>query len=150
MPRTLVPALAALATLTLAGCAASPARIEADGADRFAPCPAAPRCATSQRDAGGDYVPPLTGGESAAQAHANLLSALAGDPGYVVLTDEDDYVHAEYTTELMRYQDDVEFLIRDDGTIDVRSASRLGWYDWGTNRRRIERLREALEDDAGS
>jgi uncharacterized protein (DUF1499 family) len=38
--------------------------------------------------------------------------------------------------------DDVEFCIDDDlRTIHVRSSSRVGYFDFGVNRRRIERIR---------
>jgi uncharacterized protein (DUF1499 family) len=39
--------------------------------------------------------------------------------------------------------DDVEFLFSaDQSVIDVRSASRVGYYDFGMNRRRIEDIRK--------
>jgi uncharacterized protein (DUF1499 family) len=57
----------------------------------------------------------------------------------------DDYLHAVYTSFLMRYRDDVEFLLlREENEIAVRSASRVGHGDMGVNRKRIEALREVL------
>ena len=138
-------ALACIALFTLGACAATDHReSRGAGGDRFAPCPVAPNCAISQADAGGDRVDPLRAGRDARSAHARLLAVLGADSAYRILEDDDRYVHAEYTSARMRYRDDVEFLIRDDGRIDVRSASRIGWYDWGANRRRIETLRDAL------
>ena len=55
----------------------------------------------------------------------------------------DRYLHAEFTTPVFRFVDDVEFLLAADA-IHVRSASRLGWSDFGVNRRRVERLRRAF------
>ena len=43
----------------------------------------------------------------------------------------------------MRYRDDVEFEV-DGDTVHVRSASRLGYGDFGVNRKRVEALRTAL------
>ena len=37
-----------------------------------------------------------------------------------------------------------EYSLRPDGRVDVRSASRLGRSDLGANRKRVERLRDAL------
>jgi len=133
--------------LLLAGCAPTSHVIEGpDGVLGFAPCERAPRCAVSLTDPGpgGDSVAALVGGTDAEQAHDNLLAVLAGMRGYEILKDDGHYVHAEFTTPLVRYQDDVEFLIRDDGRIDVRSSARIGWYDWETNRKRVEALRAAL------
>lgn len=130
------------------GCAPSshllPPPAQGDGLRQLADCPGAPHCVISRRDGGGDYVAPLVAGTNAEDAHARLLAVLEQQPRCTVLEDDGRYVHAEFVTTLARFRDDVEFLIRDDGRIDVRSSSRIGWYDWETNRKRIERLRSAL------
>ena len=134
-------------TIGLSGCATQPQShriVDADGVPSFLPCPTAPRCAVSQAGAGGDKVPALQSGGDATSAHVRLLAVLAADSRYRILSDDGRYVHAEFTTRRMRYRDDVEFLIRADGRIDVRSSGRIGWYDWETNSNRIEALRAAL------
>jgi uncharacterized protein (DUF1499 family) len=56
-----------------------------------------------------------------------------------------DYLHAQSRSLLFRFVDDIEFQLRaDEQLIAVRSASRIGYYDWGVNRRRVERIRELL------
>jgi uncharacterized protein (DUF1499 family) len=61
---------------------------------------------------------------------------------------EPGYLHAEFSTRLLRFTDDVEFELRTGpGVIAVRSASRLGYYDFGANRSRIEKLRAELRAD---
>ena len=145
------PLLVLLLLAALAACAPSSHLVRTtDGELTFRPCERAPRCAVSLRDPGpgGDAVAPLVAGTDGPTAHARLVSVLQATPGYEILTDDGRYVHAEFTTRLMRYEDDVEFLIRDDGTVDVRSAARIGWYDWETNRKRIDALRAALAERA--
>ena len=137
-----------LPLMLLAACApTSHLLTNADGSTTFEPCGNAPRCAVSLTEPGpgGDSVAPLRGGSTATEALTNLRAVLAATPGYRVLSDDGRYLHAEFTTPLVRYRDDVEFLVRDDGRIDVRSAARIGWYDWETNRKRIERLQAALD-----
>lgn len=57
------------------------------------------------------------------------------------------YVHAVAITRVLRFRDDVEFLVRDsDDLIRVRSASRIGSGDLGTNRARVDDLRESLAE----
>jgi uncharacterized protein (DUF1499 family) len=59
------------------------------------------------------------------------------------LVDEDEsYLHYEFTSLLLRFVDDVEFLFDEaTKTIHFRSASRLGHSDFGVNRKRMEQMR---------
>jgi uncharacterized protein (DUF1499 family) len=59
-----------------------------------------------------------------------------------VVTVKDNYIHAEFHSRLFGFVDDVEFSFDDDQkTIHLRSASRTGYYDFGVNRKRMERIR---------
>ena len=54
-----------------------------------------------------------------------------------------NYLHAEFQSVLFKFVDDVEFVYEDaSGMIHIRSASRVGYWDFGVNRRRVERIRE--------
>jgi uncharacterized protein (DUF1499 family) len=65
-----------------------------------------------------------------------------------IVEESGGYMHAEATSRVFRFVDDVEFLMRPDGQlVDVRSASRVGYSDFGVNRRRIERIRQELMAD---
>jgi uncharacterized protein (DUF1499 family) len=56
------------------------------------------------------------------------------------------YLHFEFTSLLLRFVDDVEFLFDDDTkTVHFRSASRIGYSDLGVNRRRMEEIRALVE-----
>ena len=56
-----------------------------------------------------------------------------------------NYLYAEFTSSLMGYVDDVEFLFDPaSNKTHVRSASRLGYSDLGANRKRIEAIRARL------
>ena len=55
-----------------------------------------------------------------------------------------DYLHVEFRT-IMGFVDDVEFAIDEQQhLIHMRSASRLGYWDLGANRRRLEAIRVEL------
>jgi uncharacterized protein (DUF1499 family) len=71
---------------------------------------------------------------------AKVIKAM---PRVVVVTEKPDYIHAEFSTPLMGYTDDVEF-IADGGGVHVRSSSRLGIRDFDVNRKRVETIRAAL------
>ena len=56
-----------------------------------------------------------------------------------------DYIHAEFRSLVFQFVDDVEFYFPPEKSIiHVKSASRSGYYDFGVNRRRVERVRAAF------
>ena len=76
---------------------------------------------------------------------ARLQVLLAARPDVRLVVARGDYIHAEFTTRLMRYSDDVEFWLDPAaGVVQVRSASRLGESDLGANRQRVEAIRAQL------
>jgi len=77
---------------------------------------------------------------------ATLLQVISNLPRTEVITSEGDYIHATFTSQIMGYIDDVEFLIdADAGVVHVRSASRLGHSDLGVNRARVEEIRDLIQ-----
>lgn len=64
-------------------------------------------------------------------------------PGAKVVKVTDNYVHIEYRSKIMGFIDDLELEIQGDHLI-VRSASRVGYSDFGVNRRRVALLRQLL------
>ena len=117
----------------------------ASSAGTLADCPATPNCVSSLATDPAKQVAPLQAGTSAEEARARLVAVLAEQPRVVWRELDTRLIHAEFTTRILRFTDDVHFLIGDDGTIQVRSASRVGHSDLGTNRRRVETLRDALD-----
>lgn len=61
-----------------------------------------------------------------------------------MITHDAGYIHAEVTSSIMGYVDDVEFVFLPEQRIDVRSSSRIGYYDFNVNRKRVERLRDGF------
>ena len=62
-------------------------------------------------------------------------------PRVRVVVATESYLRAEITSLVFRFVDDLELLIdQEQGVIHVRSASRVGQYDLGANRRRVEDL----------
>lgn len=111
---------------------------------RLAPCPDSPNCVNSDEQ-GEHAIAPLRLKSAPAHAWNALERVLADTPRVRVVTRTEQYLHAEFTSTVLRFVDDVEFSLRPElGVIGVRSASRVGYYDFGANRRRVERLREQL------
>jgi uncharacterized protein (DUF1499 family) len=117
---------------------------------RLAPCPDKPNCVSTQSADPVKRMPPLGFDGEAEPVRAAILDLLARARGVRVVTAEPDYIHAEFTTLLFRFVDDVEFAIDASARrVDFRSASRVGYSDLGTNRRRMEALSRRLVGRAG-
>jgi len=92
------------------------------------------------------YVAPLKFTGDAAPAFQKLLKLVQAQPRTSVVTRDGQYLHAEFSTPLMGFVDDVEFLLAPEPRlIHVRAAARLGYSDLGVNRKRAESLRAQFE-----
>ena len=112
---------------------------------RLAPCKRTPNCVSSQADPADEqhYIPPIA---LKKDAIAQVRKAVESMPRARVVQAEPGYLYAEFTSKLMGFVDDVEFLADPArGVVHVRSASRLGRRDFGVNRSRVEKLRALLE-----
>ncbi|WP_293337456.1 DUF1499 domain-containing protein [Microcoleus sp. CAWBG58] len=112
---------------------------------KLAACPASPNCVSSFSQDAEHQIEPLAYASSPAEAMAKLKGAIESSGKTKIITATDNYLYAEFSSALMGFVDDVEFLV-DDGAkvIHVRSASRLGQSDLGVNRKRIETIRAQL------
>jgi uncharacterized protein (DUF1499 family) len=79
-------------------------------------------------------------------AFGRLAAIVAAMPGATVITSQPSYLYAEFQTPLLKFVDDVEFLLdQPAGVIQMRSASRLGSKDFGANRKRLEAIRQRFD-----
>ena len=126
----------------LTACAGEPPQNIGVQDGRLTACPDSPNCVSSFESDAEHGIQPL---------RANLLQVervLLGLVEANIVKSRDGYLYAEFTSRLMRYVDDVEFLEDSTaGVIHVRSASRLGYSDLGANRKRIEKIRGLLEQN---
>ena len=114
---------------------------------KLAPCPNTPNCVCSQDTDAGHKIEPLTYNSTPAEAIANLKQVIQSMPKAQIITENTNYLYAEFTSALMGFVDDVEFYLDDSAkVIHVRSASRLGKSDLGVNRNRIEAIRTKLKE----
>lgn len=107
------------------------------------PCPDSPNCVSSLEN-GDHHVAALAGKGSRDASLAALASALDSLPRVDWQQVGEDRIEATFTSLVFRFVDDVTLVVHEDGRIDVRSASRVGHYDFGANRRRVEMLRDML------
>jgi uncharacterized protein (DUF1499 family) len=116
---------------------------------RLMPCPKSPNCVSSQAEDAQHHIDPLRLSGTPPTAISQLEEVLSKVPRTAEVTKTDHYLHAEATSRIYRFVDDVEFLVDEQaGVIHCRSASRVGYSDLGVNRARIEQIRAALEAGA--
>jgi uncharacterized protein (DUF1499 family) len=112
---------------------------------RLAPCPRSPNCVCTQAIDPSHRIEPIPFEGPADQVVKRLEAAMTRIPRMRVVTEKEDYIHAEATSRIFRFIDDVEFFVdRDAKLIHFRSASRVGHSDLGVNRSRMERIRRAF------
>lgn len=107
---------------------------------------------TSQADLWPDHpqkayssIAPFKASGDGSAEMTKIADALKAMPRTTIVKQTPAYIYAQSTTQLLKFTDDVEFALdAGKGSIDVRSASRLGQKDFGVNRARIEAIRSAI------
>lgn len=143
---SLVTMVCAAALALLPGCAGTPSDNLGVHDGRLSVCPSSPNCISSSDSDERHAVAPIVleggGGESAVE---RVLRAVETLPGARVVERTDTYLHVEFVSRIFGFVDDLECLVDESArSVQLRSAARLGYWDFGVNRARVERLRELL------
>lgn len=111
----------------------------------LAHCPSSPNCVCSCDAGGSHYIAPIAIDGDPDAAWQALRQILADDRSIEITARSEHYIRSESTTRILRFTDDVEFLLeRGASRIDMRSASRVGYSDLGKNRKRLEGIRSKM------
>jgi uncharacterized protein (DUF1499 family) len=114
---------------------------------QLAQCPSSPNCVSTQATDEGHAIAPLRYRKSRAEAKEALKDIVRTMSRTKLVEEDESYLHYEFTSLLLRFVDDVEFLFDDETkTIHFRSASRTGYGDLGVNRKRMEEIRSLISD----
>ena len=109
------------------------------------PCPESPNCVSSDARDSKHNIPPLQLISPPLEAFQTARKLVLELPRTRIVNETSDYLHAECRSALFGFVDDLELHLRPaEGIIAIRSASRLGYSDFGVNRRRVESLRDSL------
>ena len=112
---------------------------------RLRPCPASPNCVSSDAPDPAHSVAPFQLVVPSTDGWRAVRAAIDGLPRTKIITSTDDYLHAECSSAVFGFVDDLELHLRPaENVIAVRSASRLGRSDFGVNRKRVERMRATV------
>jgi uncharacterized protein (DUF1499 family) len=112
---------------------------------RLAPCPNRPNCVVSQSGDKRHRIEPIAYEGAKPAAMALIQQVVQELAGTHIVTQTDKYLHVEFKSRIMGFVDDVEFFFPDSAVIHMRSASRVGYFDFGTNRKRLEIIRDRFQ-----
>lgn len=114
---------------------------------RLQPVPRTPNCVSSMADKNDakHYIEPISYQGELETVKEHLLAAIQSQPNVKLIKQEPDYWYFTFQTPMLKFTDDVEFYFpADEKRVHMRSASRIGYSDWGTNRKRLESVRSAF------
>lgn len=116
-----------------------------DSQPRLPTCPGPPNCVCSEEPSDSHFIAPLACSPDPAAAWQRLKTVLRTLPGMRIVEESANRLRAESRTRVFRFVDVLDFrLDAAAGVIHCRSESRLGYWDLGVNRRRLERIRQLL------
>ncbi|MFW5443911.1 MAG: DUF1499 domain-containing protein [Methylococcaceae bacterium] len=114
---------------------------------KLTPCPNSPNCVSSQSKSAFSQISPLSYKMSEIQAIDKIKKIMLEMPRTTLIKETDQYLHIEYRTAILKFVDDVEIIINDtEKVIHLRSASRLGFWDIGANKRRINGIKKKFRE----
>lgn len=118
-------------------------KVEPNG--HLAPCPNKPNCVNSEQALGRASIVPFQVYGSVATSWQKLLLAVQKEGGTMESV-SNTFLHATFRSRIFRFVDDVTCrLDSENNVIHIRSASRIGYSDFGANRRRMERIRASYK-----
>ncbi len=112
---------------------------------RLAPCPASPNCVSTQAQDDQKKMAPIPFSCGEDEVILKIADYVKSKQRTKIIEQTTTYLGTVFRTRLIGYPDDVEFLVDgDDKVVHFRSASRIGYSDLGTNRRRMEKISKEL------
>ncbi len=116
---------------------------------KLRPCPpGSQNCVSSESSESERHIAPFELVHEDPKALEQIAAVVRTMPRARVVALRPEYLHAEFTSLIFRFVDDVELRLDvPPERVHLRSASRVGKGDLGVNRRRVEELRQRLRQD---
>jgi len=109
--------------------------------NRLSPCPSSPNCVSSQSEDERHRIDPLRFTSTPGEAVERLKKIIQEMERTTLVRQSPNYLYVEFRT-FLGFVDDVEFYENESQkVIHLRSASRVGYWDLGVNRKRMESIR---------
>jgi uncharacterized protein (DUF1499 family) len=130
----------------LYGCSGNSAERHNSGSSGFLDCPDTPNCVSSLAKNPKHQVEPFKLKKDPKKSWDVVQKTVGLLPRTKIGSADNSDIHAECRSMIFRFIDDLTLhLTPSIGIIHIRSASRIGYSDFGVNRRRVENLRKKLQ-----
>ncbi|MGL4687074.1 MAG: DUF1499 domain-containing protein [Fusobacteriaceae bacterium] len=97
----------------------------------FSPCPTSPNCS----------IQSITFQENNLEIVKKEIIANITLLGGTIVSDQNEYIKSSFKSNIFKFEDIAEFHIdMENKTLHIKSAAQSGWYDFGVNSKRIEKL----------
>lgn len=107
---------------------------------RLTPCPNKPNCVSSFED-GEHYIDPIETNLDIANVHDEVMKL----SNVKLVSKSNDYIHFTFSSSVFNFVDDLE-LYKVDEKLHIRGSSRVGHSDLGANKKRVEKIRNILNN----
>lgn len=115
---------------------------------RLRPCPPKPNCVCSEMTDGAHLVSPVPVAAEDWGRIREVARRAVEELGGRVERAEENYLWATFRSRIFRFVDDLELRLDEKGkVVHLRSAARLGYSDFGVNRKRVAALRKLLAEE---
>jgi uncharacterized protein (DUF1499 family) len=111
-------------------------------------CPDTPNCVCSEyKDDISHYIAPIMIPQNITVDALPVLEDIIRGMGGTILTENNNYIVATFTSRIFRFTDDFEIRIDPiQKAIHIRSASRVGRGDMGVNKKRVELFKRLFNE----
>ncbi|MFC7062705.1 DUF1499 domain-containing protein [Halobacillus seohaensis] len=111
---------------------------------QLAPCPKSPNCVSTSTEDYDKSMEPLPLLRSLTKTKKTIRSLIHQMERCEIIEETDNYLYVIFKSKVMKFKDDVEFYLNEEtGLLHFRSSSRIGYSDFGVNRKRMEKFSES-------
>ena len=123
--------------LFFSGCSKPP--MVPENSRSLSPCGNLPNCVNSESGRGLQSSKPV---KANAEQWAMLKAWIRQQKDWQIIVEDESFIQAVVSTPVLKFKDDIQLLyLAESNLIHLRSSSRLGLSDLGTNANRVEKLR---------
>ncbi|MBN9656111.1 DUF1499 domain-containing protein [Halobacillus sp. GSS1] len=113
---------------------------------RLSECPTSPNCVSTQTNQEEKKMDALVFSKDLETTKSLIKEILSERQRTTIETENENYIHAVVESKWIKFKDDVEFYFdQKEEVVHFRSASRVGYSDFGVNKKRMAAISEHYE-----